>query len=141
MDTPGETDPILIVDDETCIREMIDSILKSGGYRTAQAGHGLTALGLIRKSRFSLILLDLHMPELGGHEFIVRLEQMRNEGCPTLEELPPIVVVSGYTEELALWQEALQGQIACMLPKPFGPTKLLRVVQDVLAGRTIYVST
>lgn len=141
MDISGETYPILIVDDETCIREMVGTILKSGGYQTAQAAHGLEALGLVRKNRFALILLDLHMPELGGHQFIERLEQLRGEGCPALQEIPPIVVVSGYTEELATWQEALRGRVACILPKPFGPTKLLRVVQEALAGKTIYVST
>ncbi|MCW8132862.1 MAG: hypothetical protein KIS92_21120, partial [Planctomycetota bacterium] len=55
------------------------------------------------------------------------------EASEQAREVPPIIIVSGYCEELQTWQAALQEKIAGVLPKPFSPQKLLRTAREALA--------
>ena len=53
---------VLIVDDETAIREMIVLALEMAGYETVEAADGLQALRLIQSQPFDLVLMDWMMP-------------------------------------------------------------------------------
>jgi DNA-binding response OmpR family regulator len=61
---------ILIVDDETKLRDMIRVYLEQEGYRVVEAGHGREALYVARYEKPDLIILDVMMPEMGGYEFM-----------------------------------------------------------------------
>ena len=56
---------VLIVDDETAIREMIVLALEMAGYETVEAADGLQALRLIQSQPFDLVLMDWMMPGRG----------------------------------------------------------------------------
>ena len=72
--TPGLHDPacmgrsILVVDDETTLRETLVEALELEGYRAIPAADGRQALALFRSERPDLVLLDLMLPELSGVE-------------------------------------------------------------------------
>lgn len=66
---------ILIVDDDKDIREMICSYFFKEGYAVSIAEDGVMAIEMIKKQMFSLVLLDVMMPEMNGYE---TLKQMRN---------------------------------------------------------------
>ena len=57
---------VLIVDDETAIREMIVLALEMAGYETVEAADGLQALRLIQSQPFDLVLMDWMMPGPAG---------------------------------------------------------------------------
>jgi len=59
---------ILVVDDEPQIRRVLRTTLTASGYEVADARTGEDALAALRDSRFSLILLDMNMPGMGGLE-------------------------------------------------------------------------
>ncbi len=59
---------ILVVDDETTLRETLVEALESEGYRAIPAGDGREALARFREDRPDLVLLDLMLPELSGVE-------------------------------------------------------------------------
>ena len=61
---------ILIVDDETKLRDMIRMYLEQEGYHVVEAGHGREALYVARYEKPDLIILDVMMPEMGGYEFM-----------------------------------------------------------------------
>lgn len=61
---------ILVVDDEAKLRDMLRLYLEQEGYRVVEAGHGREALYVARYEKPDLIILDLMMPEMGGHEFM-----------------------------------------------------------------------
>src|SRR3954468_24045853 len=61
---------ILVVDDETKLRDMIRVYLEQEGYRVVEAGNGREALYVARYEKPDLIILDLMMPEMGGYDFI-----------------------------------------------------------------------
>lgn len=64
------TQTILVVDDEVKLRDMLRLYLEQEGYRVVEAGHGREALYVARYEKPDLIILDLMMPEMGGHEFM-----------------------------------------------------------------------
>ncbi len=66
---------ILIVEDETDIREPMTEALVQAGYRVSVAENGQTGLEIALREQPNLILLDLKMPVMDGHEMLRRLRQ------------------------------------------------------------------
>jgi PAS domain S-box-containing protein len=67
--------PVLVVDDDPALRELIRRILEREGYRVADAENGRAALARIRETPPGLILLDLMMPEMDGFEFLAEFRK------------------------------------------------------------------
>lgn len=81
---------ILIVDDNTAIRELFRTLLESEGYAVAEAADGKLALdSLATGTPPALILLDVNMPVLNGKDFLLRLKM-----TPSLSKIPVIVVAA-----------------------------------------------
>ena len=59
---------ILIVDDEPDIREMLRHVLECEGFKVQEAANGEAALALVEAACPALVLLDLMMPVLDGHQ-------------------------------------------------------------------------
>jgi CheY-like chemotaxis protein len=82
---------VLIVEDDTDLRETLSQILKDEGYRVWSAEHGRAALECLRDgSKPCLILLDLTMPVMNGWQF--RAEQRED---PDLATIPVVVISAG----------------------------------------------
>jgi len=64
----SETSRILIVDDNSEIREVINILLSGEGYEVSEAGNGAEALEKIRQEEYDLIILDVMMPGLNGYQ-------------------------------------------------------------------------
>src|SRR6266705_4062148 len=92
---PQAAGNILIVEDDPDTREMLSTLLSIEGFHAVGAEDGLEALHLLRTVKHRapdvpcLVLLDLMMPRLGGHEF--RRAQL---GDPTVANVP-VAVLSG----------------------------------------------
>jgi len=78
---------ILVVEDDPDVRDALTTILETEGYHVVKACDGQEALGQLRASTPSLILLDLYMPVMNGWAF--RAEQLRD---PKLASIPVVVV-------------------------------------------------
>ncbi|MFN8485742.1 MAG: response regulator transcription factor [Anaerolineae bacterium] len=61
---------VLVVDDETKLRQMIRVYLEQEGYRVVEAANGREAMYVARYEKPDLIILDLMMPEMGGYDFM-----------------------------------------------------------------------
>jgi CheY-like chemotaxis protein len=84
--------PILVVDDDTELRETLGELLGEEGYDTRLAENGKRALELLRHGeRPRLILLDLMMPEMNGWQF--REEQLKDE---VLRDIPVVVMTASH---------------------------------------------
>ncbi len=82
--------PIVIVDDDTDVREALGEVLAEEGYATRLFESGRAALQYLRAgSPPSLILLDLMMPEMSGWQF--REEQLKDE---RLRDIPVVVITA-----------------------------------------------
>jgi signal transduction histidine kinase len=100
------------VDDSSVNRYMLAQHVASLGHRVAAAGDGREALGLLEGTPFDLVLLDLMMPEMDGHEV---LERMKED--PRLREIP-VIMISGLDETQAVVRCIEQGA-EDYLPKPW----------------------
>jgi CheY-like chemotaxis protein len=64
---------ILIADDKASSRELVRTILENFGYEVQEAEDGIKALEAVSNGRPDLVLLDLQLPGLTGHEVLARL--------------------------------------------------------------------
>ena len=65
---------VLIVDDSETIRQEVARALGNAGFSTVEACDGLDALDRIAETDFSLVILDVNMPRLGGLDLLDRLK-------------------------------------------------------------------
>jgi CheY-like chemotaxis protein len=117
---------ILVVEDDTVIRETMALVLQMEGYAVTGAANGQEALNYLRQTeRPALILLDLMMPVMDGWEF--RKEQQQD---PTLADIPVVLVsAAGTVQEKAAALDA-EG----FLQKPIEVEQLLTTVQRYSAA-------
>jgi len=80
---------VLIVDDEPCFCEMTQYSLQKVGYETVIAVNGQEAMRLLREEKPHIMLLDLNMPVMDGHE-VCRLVRADDE----FKDLPIILVTA-----------------------------------------------
>jgi response regulator RpfG family c-di-GMP phosphodiesterase len=116
---------VLLVDDEPSIRRLAQITLERSGFVCAEAGDATTALTILRKERFDLILLDLNLPDMDGYEVCRRLRT-----TPDDRNLK-IIVVSGRGDQNQL-SEALPLGADDYIAKPFGERQLRARVEHAL---------
>ena len=118
--------PILIVDDERPIAELIELTLQKMGYACQLAFDGDTAADLMEQNEYDLVLLDIMLPGPNGYEL---LEYLRPTGTPVIF-LTAKGTVSDRVRGLRLGADDY-------IVKPFDPMELLARVASVLrrAGR------
>jgi two-component system, chemotaxis family, chemotaxis protein CheY len=123
---------VLVVDDSKVMRDMIVACLRAHGDLTfTHAASGLEAIEKLSLKPFSLMVLDLNMPDIGGIEVV---EFVR--GQDNLKALPIIVVTTRGDE--ASRTTALSSGASRFMTKPFTPEALLSEVRTLLepaAGR------
>ncbi len=121
----GGTATVLVVDDERCVRDLARASLTQSGYEVLSAVDGEDALSVFRESMplVDVVVLDLTMPRLGGHEVLPRLRAMRPD--------MPIVLCSGYdTHDIE--ERFINVDRLAFLHKPYRPAKLVAAIEHVL---------
>jgi PAS domain S-box-containing protein len=121
----GET--LLLVEDHATLRKLVARGLESVGYQVISAASGDEAIRMAEAhaTPIDLLITDLVMPKMSGHELASRLEA----GRPSLK----VLCVSGYTET-SLVGDSKPGPRTHFLSKPFTPDELAKKVRDVLDG-------
>jgi FixJ family two-component response regulator len=125
MRSANDSPFIAVVDDNPSLREAIESLLESAGYR-AQGYESAEAFLRSRAARRACcLILDAKLPGMSGHE-------LQHALC--LAENPlPVIFISAHAEiECGLRARALRLGARAFLRKPFGGDDLLRVVNDAV---------
>lgn len=130
MESGGNGETILLVDDEASVRGLVKRILGREGYTVLEASDGEGALHIAAQhpGPIHLLLADLVMPRTGGRELAKRVQPLRSE--------TRVLYMSGFTAEATLRPQVLRAGEA-FLSKPFGPDELTRKVREVLAAAHI----
>ena len=115
---------ILIIDDSTELRSLLESILPYSGYRAVSATSGQDGLALAEQMRPDLILLDLELPDTTGLEVLEALEQ-QDLSIPT-------IMMTGYGSE-GVASDALRLGALGYLVKPFTTEEVLSSIERALA--------
>ena len=120
--------PVLVVDDDLTLRQLLRRMLEPEGYVVVEAENGRVALERLRQVSPSVILLDLMMPEMDGFEFVA--EFRRHEAWRAI----PIVVITA-RDLSSEDRERLNGYVQKILQKgAHGRDQLLAEVRELVAA-------
>ncbi|TAJ36278.1 MAG: response regulator [Reyranella sp.] len=122
MDASADKPHILVVDDDTRLRELLKSFLSRNGFRVSTAGHAAEARQRLAALDFDLIVLDVMMPGETGLDFATQLRQ--TDSVPIL-----MLTAMGETKDRIA---GLETGVDDYLGKPFEPRELLLRIQSVL---------
>ncbi len=121
----SEKIPVLVVEDEEHIRNILEYNLKLDGFEVYLAEDGLAGLELARQKKFEVILLDWMMPEMNGLEVLSELKNdKRTEHIPVF-----MLTAKAMTDDLA---QALQLGADDYIAKPFDPITLGQIIRQKL---------
>lgn len=114
---------ILVVDDEPNIQRLLTVALTNRGHTVLTASNGVEALGMVEAEKPDLIVLDVMMPQMTGHE---ARDELRRRGHQT-----PILFLSaaGTFEEQV---SQMQDDLTDYLPKPFKPSEVADHIEAML---------
>jgi len=110
---------VLVVDDDSGIRDSLAACLEAEGFRVATAANGAIGLEELQAARPDVVIVDLIMPVMNGHQFVARLRE-----DPATARLP-VVLMTGATPRPGLPLP----EADALLPKPFELDELVAVVR------------
>ncbi len=117
--------PVLLIEDDPDIRMLAEMTLRLSGIDVVACPDGVRGLKALERTRFSLVILDVMMPDMSGYEVLNRIQERWGA------EAPPIALFSARPQETML--KELEGrQNVHILAKPFEPEQLARSVQALM---------
>lgn len=108
---------VLLVDDEPLNRDLLAARLQREGHQVVEAVDGLHALEQLRLHKVDLVLLDVMMPRLNGHETLLSLK-----ADDELRHIPVIMISA--LDDLGSVVKSIEAGAEDYLPKPFNSTLL-----------------
>lgn len=116
---------VLLIDDDELVRGMLTRALSDARYTVIEAADGQQGVNLARSTSVDIVVTDLVMPVQEGVETILTLRRER----PRL----PIIAMSGGVNNSQLYLD-IAAKIGAkrILPKPFTPKELIRLIEQVL---------
>jgi CheY-like chemotaxis protein len=115
---------VLIIDDEALVRNYVRRALAGRGWDVSESSDGASALELIGKEPFALVICDLKMPDMRGEEVVRRIR----ERLPAMK----IIVITGSVSNIS--SPIVPGvDVDGFLIKPFGIDEI-RDMAEKLAG-------
>lgn len=119
---------VVIVFEQSQIRNLVAFVLRQYGYAVVEAQHGKQALSLWEKhqGQFDMLLTDMVMPEsITGRELAEKLQGRKKDLA--------VIIASGYSEEHIV----SQGKRFRYIPKPFETNQLAKLIREVLDAKAI----
>jgi DNA-binding response OmpR family regulator len=128
VDSPGKKWSALVVDDDPGLQGLFHTLLGRDGFSVDSAPNGRMAFEYLRRGSYSVILLDLMMPDVNGFELLDRLERER----PGL--LRRVIVLTGAAQRDV---DALDtSRIWGVIRKPFDIEALVHATRSCAQGRS-----
>lgn len=118
---------ILIVDDDTGVRDMLSSVLNDEGYSVEAVENGKKAIKACEKSPFDVALIDIELPDTKGTELLNRLKKMQ-------PKMIRIIITGHPSIENAM--KAVNERADGYVLKPFEVTELLEMIARLLTEKT-----
>ncbi len=119
---------ILVIDDESAIRDSLKMVLEYEGYEVMQAATGEEGVKLIEREAPDLVFLDIKMPGMDGLEVLHKLRH--------LVEITPIVVISGHAD-ITTAVEATRLGAFDFIEKPLERERVMVTVRNAVDTRRL----
>jgi diguanylate cyclase (GGDEF)-like protein len=116
---------ILVIEHNPITRQMVCACLVGAGFRVVEAETGHDALAEMSRAGVDLVLQDLVLPDIDGHELRARLVELAGERAP------PILAMTGLDDEARI----IAAGFSDVLAKPMHPARLLASVRAYLGRR------
>ena len=123
---------VLVIDDDPDFRSLVREELAGAGYGVTEASGGHEGVAMLRQADVDVVLLDVQMPGLNGHEV---LREARNLGVHS-----EVVVMTAYPQ-LDIAMECLRAGVFDLLEKPFPPKSLLATLGHAVERGRLYRTT
>ncbi|MGN8260272.1 sigma-54-dependent transcriptional regulator [Pseudomonas sp. SMSB3] len=117
---------VLLVEDDRVLRQALGDTLELGGFAFDAVGSAEEALQAVAQEAYSLVVSDVNMPGMDGHQLLALLRRQQ-------PQLPVLLMTAHAAIERAV--EAMRQGAADYLVKPFEPNALLGLVERHAAGR------
>jgi DNA-binding response OmpR family regulator len=119
---------VLVVEDDTAIRDLLADVLQEEGYVVESVEDGAEALERLHAPasptpRYCVVVLDNRLPTVSGLDVLRQLQQR--------DATPPVIWVSAHAEEFA---EAIDAGAAVAVTKPFDIDLLAGAVRDLVVA-------
>ncbi|MGE4158531.1 MAG: response regulator [Planctomycetota bacterium] len=124
LSTPPHIKRILLVDDDEEYSRLVIKKLLAEGFEVRSATSGLLAIEVLASFLPDLIILDLMMPAMSGHEFIFHLQESHGS--------IPVIVASAVLNEEQKEKIRFWGSVKEFLPKPNDFKDLVTAIRDLL---------
>jgi DNA-binding NtrC family response regulator len=112
---------VLVVDDDTSVRESLGKVLGDAGYEVLLATDGLEARERLDSDPVDLLLLDINLPRQNGWDTFERITSQD----PTI----PIIIVTGQPDQ---YPTALAAGVGALMEKPVDVPQLLQTIEELL---------
>jgi len=119
---------VLIVDDESGIRESLKGVLEDEGYHVAEAGSGEACLDLLHKRTFDAIFLDVWLPGLDGLDTLQKIKDA--------DQSPEVIMISGHGNIETAVRATKLGAFD-FLEKPLSLEKTLILLKNAIDARRL----
>lgn len=114
---------LLIIDDESELREVLIALLETSTSLIQEAANGIEGIELLKKQKFDAVLSDEKMPKKSGMDV---LKWMRENGLNT-----PFIIHTGYGQKDIVYEAQKLGVYA-FVSKPWDERALIRTVEEAL---------
>ena len=126
VDAPARKWSALVVDDDPALQGLFNTLLGRDGFSVDCAPDGRQAFEYLRRGSYSVILLDLMMPEVNGFELLERMERE----SPGL--LRRVIVMTGASQRFV--DSVDRSRVFGLIRKPFDIDDLIRSARECAAG-------
>jgi len=124
----AENKTVLVIDDESYIRRVLELKLKNRGYHVLSATNGEDGLALIESQHPDVVITDIMMPKMDGKTLCEKANPLKQDR-PFLT----IVVTARINPDEGLWIGQMQDTL--LMEKPFSPTKIVDAIEAYLVNQ------
>lgn len=117
---------ILIIEDDTFLRNLISQKLQKEGYKVAEAVDGEEGIKKIKEEKPDLVLLDLILPEIDGFEVLRRVKE-----DPLLSAIP-VIILSNLGQQEDVEKGMKLGAIDYLIKAHFTPGEIIEKIKNIL---------
>jgi len=123
-----DQESVLVVDDDTTLRETLEKLLSFLGFTTRSTSNGMDALKILKEDNLTFLVTDMKMPEMDGMELIQKVSQ-------DFADIS-IIAMTGYAEGYR-YIDVINAGATDFIKKPFGVEELEAKIKRIIDERNL----
>lgn len=123
---------VLIVEDDFFIRKLYDEAFASAGYEVSTTDNGELAVSLLEKEPYSVILLDMMLPDMSGVDILKKIRSTQNHNTQT-----PVFILTNNDDKVVIDEVVSAGANEYLLKANYQPKDIVAEVEAYLSSHSI----